>query len=282
MSNGNELEILETQNEESGNTNNTDSSSKVKQVNQLLHWFFTFNNYTSDDIETLETFFDNFCHKYCFQEEIGEAGTPHLQGIMSLHKRSRWSEFGLPQGIHWEKPINLTKAYKYCCKNDTRIAGTLPHVKNYVYEAPLKIINILKPWMVEIIDIVSKPANDRKVHWRWETIGGVGKSSFAKYLCHKYKAIYIDEGKKSDIINLIYKLKTINENSIIVIDIPRDNGNKVSYKAIEQIKNGMICNTKYETGMRLFNSPHIIIFSNYVPEEAKLSADRWDIKQIVE
>ena len=68
--------------------------------------------------------------------------------------------------------------------------------------------------------------------------------------------------------------------SVIVIDVPRDNGNTVSYKAIEQIKNGMICNTKYETGMKLFNSPHIIIFANMPPEEHKLSADRWKIFEI--
>lgn len=269
---------MEITNGDEGNTNSTSSPPK----NQLYHWFFTFNNYMREDIEILETFFNTFCHKYCFQREIGKEGTSHLQGIISLHKRARWSEFGLPKTIHWEKPKNITQCYMYCSKLETRAPGTFPIVKNYTYEMPLSIITSLTPWMSELIDIISCPADKRKVHWRWESEGGVGKSSFAKYMCHHYNAIYIDEGKKADIINLIYKLKIINEKSIIVIDIPRDNGNNVSYKAIEQIKNGMICNTKYETGMRLFNSPHIIIFSNFPPNTDKLSLDRWDVKTLTQ
>lgn len=269
-------ETLETLPEVGGNTNNP----PPPQPNQLMHWFFTWNNYEEGDIETLETFFNEFCHKYCFQREIGANGTHHLQGVISMYKKSRWTEFGLPKAIHWEKVQHITKSYIYCSKIESRMPGTLPYCKNYQYTKPLEIITVLKPWMEDIINIVQQPADRRKVHWRWESVGGTGKSSFSKYLCHKYNAIYIDEGKKSDIINLIYKLKTINEHSIIVIDVPRDNGNNVSYKAIEQIKNGMICNTKYETGMRLFNSPHIIIFSNFPPELSKLSKDRWDVVEL--
>ena len=39
---------------------------------------------------------------YAFQEETGEQGTPHLQGIISLKKKMRDTEFNLPSKIHWE------------------------------------------------------------------------------------------------------------------------------------------------------------------------------------
>jgi hypothetical protein len=58
------------------------------------------------------------------------------------------------------------------------------------------------------------------------------------------------------------------------------NQNKVSYSSIECIKNGMITNTKYETGFKVFNPPHVVVFSNFPPDEEKLSADRWNIKEI--
>ena len=64
---------------------------------------------------------------------------------------------------------------------------------------------------------------------------------------------------------------------IVVIDLPRNNGNKVSYDAIESIKNGLICNTKFETGSKGFAPPHIVVFANALPEIEKLSADRWNI-----
>ena len=107
-----------------------------------------------------------------------------------------------------------------------------------------------KPWIAEIIDIINEDANKQTVHWYWEPVGDVGQSKFFKYLCHKDNAIYIDEANKADLINIIYNVKDLNSDYIIVIDIPRDNFNNVNYKAIEQIKNGMICNTKYGTGIK--------------------------------
>jgi len=164
----------------------------------------------------------------------------------------------------------------YCLKDDGAKYSNF-----YEPEEQLELLTEFKPWMLDIIKYIVEPANKRIVNWYWEPIGGTGKSSFCKYLCSKYNAIYIDEGKKSDLLNIIFNVKKLNSKSVICIDIPRDNGNNCSYKAIEQIKNGMICNTKYETGMRLFNSPHVVIFSNFPPDTDKLSADRWNVVEII-
>jgi hypothetical protein len=67
----------------------------------------------------------------------------------------------------------------------------------------------------------------------------------------------------------------------VFFDIPRSNRGNISYASLECIKNGMVCNTKYETGVKVFNSPHIFIFANFEPEEPdKLSADRWIITEL--
>jgi len=66
----------------------------------------------------------------------------------------------------------------------------------------------------------------------------------------------------------------------VIFDVPRDNGNKISYKSVESIKNGMIYSPKYESKYKLFNSPHIIIFANEPPQLEKLSIDRWVVKEI--
>lgn len=68
---------------------------------------------------------------------------------------------------------------------------------------------------------------------------------------------------------------------IIILDVPRANGNNISYKSLEEIKNGIICNTKYETGSKLINPPHIVVFSNSEPDIDQFSNDRWEIFQIV-
>lgn len=257
-------------------TGNTKTQSK-SQPNQLLHWCFTWNNYQKEDIETLETLFHSLANKYCFQEETGENGTPHLQGVVSLKKRMRWGEFGLPKAIHWEKCEHLTKAYLYCCKSDTRTG----QVYTYNYRPPreLKLITPDRPWELEILDIIKQEPDDRKVYWYWSDAGNVGKSSFAKYLVAKQSALFFEEGKKADIMKLIYDAD-MDLLNIIVIDVPRDNGNNVSYKSIESIKNGMIYSSKYEGGYKLFNPPHLFVFANVPPDESRLSSDRWVIQEI--
>ena len=267
----NNLETIEIQSEGSGNTD-----EPTLQPPQLKHHFFTFNNYNRDDIYMFCKLFDEICYMYCFQEEIGEKNnTPHLQGIISLHKRMRRTEFGLPKQIHWESVKHITKAYAYCSDIKKRRGDIF--YKNYKVQKHL-IINNRKEWMDTLENIIKVKCDDtRKIHWYYDTRGGAGKSIFSKYLCLYYNAIYLSRGNYKDLINLVYKSEDIN---IVIVDLPRNNGNRVSYDALEAIKNGIICNVKYETGTKVFDSPHIIVFSNERPDMSCLSKDRWNIKNI--
>lgn len=272
-----DLEILEM---EGGNTKTPSIKQEKKQSNQLLSWFFTWNNYEIADIEILETFFNELCFKYCFQQETGENGTPHLQGIITLKKRARWSEFGLPKEIHWEKPQHVTKSYEYCSKIETRTGKVF--CKNYTpLYGNIDLITPNKKWQLKILDIIHEKPDIRKVYWFWSEKGGVGKSQFCKYLLVKHHCVFIDEGKKGDIMHCIM-VSDMNNKNIVIFDVPRDNGNKVSYKSIESIKNGMIFSSKYESGYKIFNSPHLIVFANCEPEYSSLSEDRWVVENIDE
>lgn len=259
-----------------GGVGNT-KTPPVQEI-QSNHWTFTLNNYSEIEIEQLEQAFRVLCKKYVFQEETGEEGTPHLQGYIHLEKKSRMSALKkINERIHWEKCRSPKHAIAYCQKEDTRTGK----IYSKGLPKPIKLISELKDWQKEIEKIVLSEPNDRTVHWYWEEKGGVGKSAFTKYMVAKYNVLPISEGKKSDIINIVYNyLEKHDEINCVIIDIPRDNGNKVSYKAIEDIKNGLIVNTKYETGCKVFNSPHVIVFANQEPEFMKLSADRWNIVEI--
>ena len=52
-----------------------------------IHHFFTYNNYDRSIIPVLIEAFNHLCYMYAFQEETGEQGTPHLQGIISLKRK---------------------------------------------------------------------------------------------------------------------------------------------------------------------------------------------------
>lgn len=260
---------------EDGNTN-PQISTKKKQVTQLKQWFFTFNNYTTQNIRDLETKFKEICIKYIFQEETGENGTKHLQGNIWLKKKMRWTEFNLPKTIHWEKTRNEDASFNYCQKTDTRTGN----IYSFGFPKPIKIIEKLKPWQEKLEQmILNEEPDGRTVYWRYDKTGGVGKSSFCKYMYIKHGVITIQGGKMSDIMNIIFNLN-MDDIKAIIIDIPRCHKNHVSYASIECILTGMITNTKYETGTKVFNPPHVVVFSNFYPEIDLLSSDRWKIKEI--
>lgn len=258
-------------------------NTKPKSVKELQKklWCFTFNNYTDELTSKLKCTL-NTLGNYIFGYEVGENGTPHLQGFINLHGKKSLTKLIKDidiKAIHFEACKGSIKDNEKYCTKDNKYESNYYKVE-YIEELEILDDNTLFNWQTDIINIIKEKADKRKVYWYWEPNGNVGKSTFCKYLCHKYNATYIDEGKKADLINIIYNIKIINSRSVIVIDVPRANGNKVSYKAIEQIKNGMICNTKYETGMKLFNSPHLIIFANAEPNLEDLSLDRWEIVRI--
>jgi len=258
-----------------GETGNTQSVS-LKQVPKRKMHFFTWNNPTEDEIGGLLSYFNSNALKYRIQEETGENGTPHLQGCVAFDKEMRSTVWDKTSRGHYEKlKGSWNDAVTYCSKDETRTGKEW----SKGVAKPLKLITPDKWWQLEILNLIDQEPDDRKVHWYWSEKGGVGKSQFAKYCVAKKNCLFFEEGKKSDIMHLIFEAPEERLESMI-IDVPRDNGNNISYKAIESIKNGMIYSPKYEGGYKLFNSPHIIVFANLPPQCERLSEDRWVIKQI--
>lgn len=255
-----------------GNGNTNSPLIKVKQSASAKNWFFTFNNYVFEDIAILESKFKIICSKYIFQEEIGkETNTKHLQGCITLKNKMRPTEFNLNKKIHWETTRNLKKAEEYCQKIDTRNGA----VYKFGYPKDIKIISQLLPWQQKIEDLLTVEPHNRKIYWIWSKEGGFGKSAFTKYMAVKNGINFVNGGDYNNICNIIFNLK-MHENDIkmLIFDLPRAS-TRISFKALEQIKNGMITNLKYETGMCLFNPPHLIVLSNIAPDYDKLSKDRF-------
>ena len=209
-----------------------------------------------------------------FLEEFGENGTPHLQGYIECPKKCRYQELHLPDVIHWEKRG----------KNGTRENNIVYCSKSGFYHCsrvlkPVLCITCLYEWQAKVLEIYNSEPDGRTCHWVVDVEGGKGKSSFCKYMAVKYNVPTIQGGKLADIINVIFNLD-MNAIRMVLIDVPRNLKNNVSYSAIECILNGMITNTKYETGLKVFNPPHVVVFSNYYPVMDKLSMDRWKIMEL--
>jgi len=168
----------------------------------------------------------------------------------------------------------------YANKDDPSYDGKLRG--SWGFPKPIKVITNLYAWQksIETMVINTEPDN-RKIYWYWESVGGIGKSDFIKYMIVKYNALLCQGGKHSDIINLVFNCD-MNNTNVVFFDIPRANKGNISYTALECIKNGMVCNTKYETGVKVFNPPHLIVFANFPPSDLEqLSLDRWVIQELI-
>lgn len=248
----------------------------VKQISPAIRWSFTLNNWSKDDLDTISSIISKNCKMAIIGSEVGEQGTPHLQGYLEFKTKSRPKSVFTNDKIHWEKSKgNMDDNIRYCSKE-----GNVIFSKGC--PKPIKVITNLYPWQKDIENIILSEPDDRSIYWFWEPKGNIGKSQFIKYCVVKHKVLFCSGGKHSDLMNLVSN-QNMDETNCVMFDIPRANEGNVSYSALESMKNGLVCNTKYETCVKVFNSPHIICFANFPPaEKDKLSADRWRIVNLRE
>lgn len=94
--------------------------------NPSKRWCYTINNYTDEDLITIKTVPTLY---HVIGKEIGESGTPHLQGFLTLKKPIRLSGLKkLHQTAHWEAAKGTSyQASIYCKKEgDFEETGIVP------------------------------------------------------------------------------------------------------------------------------------------------------------
>jgi len=82
----------------------------------------------------------------------------------------------------------------------------------------------------------------------------------------------------------ILMAKQMRDPKCIFIDLPRAMDKKHLrglFTAIEQIKKGKVFDTRYSYKEWWFDSPQVWVFTNIPPKTHYLSADRWNLYQIV-
>jgi len=251
---------------EDGNTNTSPSYAR--------YWFFTCNNYSDKNIK--EILYSEDIKLYAFQEEVGESGTPHLQGCLEFHKRLR-PRYLFDKRFHWELARNWHAAVEYCTLATKRKPDGNMWTNIIWASAQWQVIHELKHWQSKLWEMVKAEDNDRFIWWVWDSKGNTGKSALCKWLCIKHGAIVLS-GKAADMKHGIAKSKA--KPSLVLLDIPRESYDYVSYTGIEEIKNGCFFSSKFDGGMVLMNSPTVICFANSPPEKDSMSIDRWRVFQV--
>ena len=132
----------------------------------------------------------------------------------------------------------------------------------------------LRPWQSELMGVLEQTPHPRELLWYVDLIGNSGKTWMSKYLVSTKSAVRFENGKSADI-----KYGYSGER-IVVFDYSRSVEDRVNYEVLECIKNGIFYNTKYESSQKIFDTPHVVVFSNFQPERRRLSLDRWNVTNI--
>lgn len=220
--------------------------------------------------------------KFVFQlEECPTTGNSHYQCYLNLKVKKRQHELykmfnangftGADCSIASNAGKERLKGY--AMKEETRLEG--PWADHPIYLGK-DLIKKLRPWQQDIVNMLDVEPHSRMIYWYYDKEGGKGKSSLAKYLWFHRSVLTLSVGKATDLLNLVYKLQG---KKMYVFDISRTIATSMNdmYQALESVKNGYFVNTKYDTGVACYEIPHVVVFSNHLPDTKALSKDRWKI-----
>lgn len=272
--------------EEGGNS--IPPSKKTKET-KSRGWVFTINNYTDKDIEMTQNL-SNVAEWGVCGKEVGKSGTPHLQGAVYFkNARAMKAVAKLLPRAHLEVMRGRKDHQNYCIKDEDLAwchnfnpSGEEEPEDEWIVDDPFEEF---KPneWQKELLEeIVPYKQVKRKVIWYHDEGGNSGKTTFAEHMASAHDALVV-EGKAQDIQYAIAAMKKDGKRPprYVILNVPRSANGHLSYKALEQIKDGMFFSTKYESGMIMIkHKPTVIVFANIEPDYSALTADRWDVRKI--
>lgn len=270
-------------------------------------------------------------------EEVGEKGTPHLQGFLHLRTKRTFNVLHqkLP-GAHIEvaKGTDLDNLY-YCKKGgkvllevgvpptkshshhslldgyklaelvadgadltdlldssdefkmaygkhqrlvDTMITRKRRRVLEKAHELFSGTMNIVFfQWQAELYDeLTLTEPHPRRIIWYIDDLGGAGKSTFASMFCVRNKsAVRFGAGKMADVAF------SYQGERVVFFDIPRAHQDLFAVCSVmEDLKNGNIFSSKYESATKRFPPPHVVVFANENTPKGAFSLDRIERRRI--
>ena len=212
--------------------NSISPSLSKKQIVPAKKWCFTMNNYLDSSISSIFECLD-IQDISIIGREVGENGTPHLQGFIEFKNKTRPMTKVKIQGIHWikckgDKASNI----KYCSKDGDFECHNMKRPK-------CRSLNILKEedlreFQKDIDYIFKNEPHERDLFWFYGNVN-LGKTDIAKYVSHHYGVIPIG-GESRHMLSQVFKAPVDCD-----FIIPLAYGDSmVSFSSIEKIKDGYL------------------------------------------
>ncbi|AXQ65761.1 MAG: putative viral replication protein [Cressdnaviricota sp.] len=287
-------------------------------MSRAKHWCFTLNNYNDSHVLRLSALVEDDQATYlCFGKEVGEQGTPHLQGYASFTKQVRLNQVRalIPDAHLSVARGNPEQNRTYCSKEDDFLEfGNLPGLQGQRTD------------LQSFMDAVKGGCTERK------ELLELHPSVFARY--PRFVGEYISLHEEIEVpVHPLYGWQQILEDKlkdpagdreiIFVVDTEGNTGKTyysklycsahptaqymemtkkadmayalrrdvthlfvnctrhqtdfLNYSFLEAVKDGMVFSGKYESGTKILGPCHVVVMMNVHPDMEKLSVDRYKI-----
>ena len=247
--------------------------ASAKQISPAKRWCFTLNNWTEDELSSISSKFRVLCSICLIGSEVGDEGTPHLQGYVEFLTKCRPKSHELTERIHWEKCKGTRDDNVRYCSKDSDVVFTmgLPPALKLISEASLY------PYQRVICDALLAPVDDRKILWFYGP-KDIGKTALLKLLCNPegiYKACILPPTRR----HALSQVQKLPLTFSFVFNLTADQSayqTNEFFSILESVKDGLFA-TGFGTdnnSMCVRNSSHILICANERPDFSKTEIDR--------
>lgn len=287
-------------------------------MSRIRNVCFTCNNYTEDrycELLNLDIW------KYIvIGKEVGDSGTPHLQGYGTLKKQTTYSKIQtLLKGCHVEGRKGTHKQAAQYCKKDGLFeeAGEAPApgTRNdlEVFKATVKSgITDLKRLREDYSDIFAKyprfcldyvgdnlqrekPEAHPLREWQADLFKElklppddrsihffVDKegNSGKTWFAKYYLYLFPQSFYLRPTKHADMAFAIPEDTRVLFLDCTRQQVEHLPYTFLEACKDGLVFSSKYESRMKVFKNMHIVVFMNQDPDMEKLSADRYIVTEL--
>jgi len=278
----------------SGAGGNERTPAREPMATKWVHTWTVNDSSEMDHLDQCTMLLDIFKdYTYAFQLERGaNNGKIHWQIYVRAGKRFRYMERWGKKFDKWggrgfsEAARGDDYDNKYCVKEETRVSHSHTNIKEKQAELPPHVaLRPLRKWQQDLLDYVSCEPDVRKVLWIWSRMGNLGKSDIAMELEDRNADTVVVTGRAWDAHAEIqgWMESEGRHPSCVVIDCDKGTSHTVEGSTMESIKKGRFTLTKgaQKTRKRVrIAPPHLVIFANEMPDQEKLSADRWVVWNI--
>lgn len=271
-------------------------------VQRVFVWDFTIHAIDGvfPAVASVEYWMRRLAKKWCFQKEkASSTGTLHYQGRMSLYKKKRRDEL---VNLLQEKAPEVAHMYIcessnnscqgdcfYVLKLDTKVEGPWKDTDPpppYIPRQYMGMEGRIWPWQRTVWDS-AEFFDARSINFIFDPRGNNGKTTIAALTALLRKGFRVPpiNDAKELIQAVCDKLMATEERrpGPLFIDLPRSMPKsclKGIFQAIEEIKNGHVCDTRYKYREWWFDAPPVWVFANEMVDLSLLSQDRWKLWMI--